>query len=85
LIKTGVKTSAGLKKHERERYSVWYNHFGKPLLARPKANILWVGDHWQTILAYIHELYDPPKSADSTLRNHIEGLANVLLTIDKTR
>lgn len=87
-IKTGVTTSASLKKHEKERYSVWYNHFwetNRAMVGTTKANILWVGDHWQTILAYIHETYDPPKSSGNTLRNHLEGLANVLLAIDKTR
>lgn len=87
-IKTGVTTSAGLKKHERERYSVWYNHFwetNREIVSPTKANILWVGDHWRTILAYIHETYDPPKSSGNTLRNHLEGLANVLLAIDKTK
>jgi len=57
-VKTGVTTSAGLKKHEKERYSVWYNHFwatNREIVGPTKANIMWVGDHWQTILAYIHE------------------------------
>src|SRR6185437_14887807 len=83
-IKTGLKTTAALRKHERERHSVWYNYFKArgELVGPVKSNMLWVGEHWPTILAYIREAYGPPNNG-STYRNHLEGLANILLAIDK--
>src|SRR5687767_14074431 len=86
-IKSGLKTTAGLKNHERERVSVWYNYYKSrnELVGTTKANILWVGEHWKTILGHINLVYAPPKSSGNTHRNHLEGLANVLLAIDKDK
>ena len=78
-IKTGLKTIAALKKHEAERYSVWYNHFKELGELGPveKGKISWVGQHYEAILKYINDTYTDPKYAGNTLRNHLEGLANV--------
>lgn len=86
-IKSGLKTTSALKKHEIERYNVWYEYYKArgELVGPVKANILWVGDHWKTILKYINDVYTPPKSKGNTHRNHLEGLANVLLAIDKDK
>lgn len=86
-IKTGLKTNQSLKKHEAERYSVWYNHFHllNQLVGENKSQIGWVGTHWKTILKYINDTYTPPSATPSTLRNHLEGLANVLLAINKNK
>lgn len=86
-IPTGIKTLSTLKKHEAERYSVWYNHFselGKYVPER-KSSIGWVGKHYKEIQKYIEDTYTPPEYTNSTLRNHLEGLANVLLAIDKDK
>ena len=84
-IKIELKTLGALKKHEAERYSVWYNHFkeqGK-YVDKDKSKISWVGKHWEDIQEYIEGTYSDPKYSQATLRNHLEGLANVLLAIDK--
>src|SRR6185437_8030358 len=84
-IPTGLKTLSALKKHEAERYSVWYNHF-KELgqVSENKQQIGWVALIWKTIHKYIEDTYgDQEKYAGNTYRNHLEGLANVLLAIDK--
>ena len=56
---------ATLKKHEFQRYDVWYEYYKlrKELVPAVKNDISWVGEHWKTILAYIHDTYTPPKSA----------------------
>ena len=86
-IKTGIKTVGTLKKHEQERWNVWYNYFyGLGQLVPPtKGSIRWVADHYITIEKYIRDTYVEPKYKPSTLRNHLEGLANILLPIDKTK
>ena len=86
-IKTGIKTVGTLKKHEQERWNVWYNHFyGLGQLVPPtKGSIQWVADHYITIEKYIRDTYVEPIYKPSTLRNHLEGLANILLAIDKTK
>jgi hypothetical protein len=87
-IKTGLKTSAALKPHELERLSVWYNYFKSrdELVPANKQQIGWVADHWQTIEKYIKDTYSSEKGySGNTLRNHLEGLANILLAIDKNR
>jgi len=84
-IQTNIKTLATLKKHERERYSVWYNHYKdlNQLVPANKQSIAWVGTHHEKILKYIRDTYG--QGAQSTLRNHLEGLANVLLAINKVK
>ena len=46
-IKSGLKTTAGLKKHEVERLNVWYHYYHplKQLVGANKSDILWVGEH----------------------------------------
>lgn len=83
-IPTGIKTSDQLKKVVRERYSVFYNHFFDPqrtFVGPNKSDIRWVGDHHEAILKWINETY----TNGNTLRNQIEGLANILLAIDKVK
>lgn len=87
-IPTGFTTSAQLKKHEQERYSVFYNNFwdeARTIVGATKSDITWVGRHWEAVLNWIREVYTPPKAKASTLRNQIEGLANILLAIDKVK
>jgi hypothetical protein len=50
-----------------------------------KSLINWVGEHWRTIFAFIKDTYSTDKYADITLRSHLEGLANVLLAINKDK
>lgn len=85
LIKTGIKRSRTLTQKDRERYSVWFNHFkdNNILPLKVKDNILWVGQHWQAIYKHIKDTYKPPQYEDVSRRHHLEGLANVLLAIDK--
>ena len=85
-IKSGMKSTSSLKDHEKERYSVWFNYYKenkKIAVPKNKSSILWVGQHWKTIEKYIKDTYKAPKYKPSTTRNHLEGLANVLLAIDK--
>jgi len=87
-IKTGLKTMTSLKKHEKERYSVWYNYFkdtGSLKLPKQKNDILWVDKHWKTIETYITSNYGQADQKHSTYRNHLEGLANILLAINKVK
>lgn len=89
-IKTGLKTMTSLKKHERERLSVWYNYYKehKDLgvrVPKNKSSIGWVADYHATIKEYIEATYQPPAYKPATTRNHLEGLANVLLAIDKNK
>lgn len=87
-ITTGLKTMRSLKKHEKERYSVWWNYFketGSLKLPKQKNDILWVDKHWKTIEAYITANYGQEDQKHSTYRNHLEGLANVLLAINKVK
>lgn len=86
-IPSHLKTLQSLRKHEAERYSVWYNHYKEKgeLVSKNKSNILWVGENWDKILKYIKDTYDNDKYSKNTLRNHLEGLANILLAIDKKK
>ena len=87
-IKTNLKTSQALKKHEKERYSVWFNYFketGSLKVPKNKSDILWVAKSHKDIENYITATYKPPKASASTYRNHLEGLANILLAINKTK
>lgn len=86
-IKTDIKSLTTLKKHEQERLNVWYNYFHarKELVPPTKHHIQWVADNYQTIEKYIRDTYVEPKYKPSTLRNHLEALANVLLAIDKNK
>lgn len=87
-IKTNMKSTSSLKKHENERYSVWFNYYKENkqiAVPKNKSSILWVAKHWKTIEKYIKDTYKLPKYKPATTRNHLEGLANVLLAIDKNK
>ena len=85
LIKSNIKRARTLKEKDSERYSVWYNHFKTILNLKEKDGILWVADHWQTILKHIQDTYKPPQFEHVSRRHHLEGLGNVLLAIDKNK
>ena len=83
-IPTGITSSDQLKKAVRERYSVFYNHFfdaQRTIVGATKSDITWVAKHREAILKWVNETY----TNGNTLRNQIEGLANILLAIDKVK
>ena len=86
-IKTGIKSITTLKKHEQQVYNVWYNFwYARDELVPPtKGPIQWIADHHEKLEKYIRDTYIEPKYKPSSLRNHIEGLGNILLGIDKLR
>ena len=86
-IKTGIKTITTLKKHEQQVYNVWFNHFhglGEMVPAH-KGPIQWIADNHAKVEKYIRDTYVEPKYKTSSMRNHLEGLANILLAIDKDK
>ena len=84
-IKTGIKTITTLKKHEQQVYNVWFNHFhGLGELVPPaKGPLQWVADNHARVEKYIRDTYVEPNYKTSSMRNQQEGLANVLLAVDK--
>lgn len=87
-IPTGKKCITSLPKHESDRYDTWYNYFLKvkpDILPDRKGPLQWIADHHEFIAKYITEFYVEPKFQPSTLRNHLEALANILLAIDKNK
>ncbi len=86
-IKTNIKTITTLKKHEQQVYNVWFNHFhGIGELVPPsKGPLQWVGDNAAKVEKYIRDTYVEPKYKTSSMRNHLEGLANILLAIDRDK
>lgn len=78
-IKTNVKLQSELSKNESQKYSVWYNELvSDGFVNKNKSNIRWIGRRWKEVYRFIIDRYDR-----SSLRSHIESLANVLLAIDK--
>ena len=78
-IKTGIRSQIELGKNESQKYSVWYNCLAASgITNKQKSNIGWVGRHWKDVYQFIVNNYD-----GSSLRSHIESLANTLLAIDK--
>lgn len=89
-IETNIKLSNKLKKHEKERYSVFYNAFNemdidKYQLPKNKTQMAWIGKYYKDIYDWIIETYDNDKFKTSTLRTQLEGLANILLALDKNK
>ena len=87
-IPTGKTTKSSLRKHEQDRYNVWYNHFRRLGHTAPadREDITWVADNALQLNHYIRETYSEAKGySPNTTRNYLEGLANVLLAIDKAR
>ena len=86
-IKSGLKTITSFKKHEQQVFNVWYNYFyaRDELVPPTKGPIKWIADNHVAIEKYIRDTYAEPKYKPSSLRNHIEGLANILLGIDKVK
>lgn len=83
-IKTGIKTITTLKKHEQQVYNVWFNYYGLGKLVPPnKGPIQWIADNHATIEKYIRDTYVEPKYKTSSMRNHLEALANILLAVNK--
>jgi len=78
-IKSNVKLQSELGKNESQKYSVWYNELlSDGITNKNKSNIRWIGRKWREIYKFIIDRYDR-----SSLRSHIESLANILLAIDK--
>ena len=80
-------TSAHQKEKVNERISVWFNVFKANKMidvGTSKSETSWIAKNYDKIHKWIlntygnQELYSP-----NTLRNHLEGLANALLHIDK--
>ena len=86
-IKTGIKTITTLKKHEQQVYNVWFNHFHAlgELVPPAKGPLQWIADNHAKVEKYIRGTYVEPKYKASSMRNHLEGLANVLLAVDKDK
>lgn len=84
-IPSNIKRSRTMKKKDRERYSVWYNHFKDTLTLKEKDNLAWVIPHHETILKYIKDTYKEPDFSPVSRRHHLEGLGNVLLSTDKIK
>lgn len=88
-IPTKLKTTVALKQKDRERYNVWYGYFKtnneKVKVGKTKSNLLWVGKHWKDIEDHIKSTYVEPNYALVSQRHHLEGLSNVLLSIDKDK
>ena len=80
-------TTAHQKDKVKERISVWYNVFKANNMIdvdKSKTETSWIAKNYDNIHKWIlttygnEEVYSP-----NTLRNHLEGLANTLLHIDK--
>ena len=88
-IKTGLKTTAGIKAYELAKYNSLFQQFRAlgmfGLTAADKGQLAWVGDHWHAIVEYVKATYVAPKFAPSTLCGYLEGIANILLSIDKIK
>ena len=86
-IKTDIKTITTLKKHEQQVYNVWFNHFHGlgEMVPTHKGPIQWIADNHAKVEKYIRDTYVEPKYKTSSMRNHLEGLANILLAIDKDK
>lgn len=87
-IQTGLKTTTTLPKSNVQQMNVWFNHFKETKefrMPRSKTNIAWVGTFHKKIHQYVLSTYKPPKYQYSTLRFHLEALANILLAIDKNK
>jgi len=79
MIETGIKKQNLLGKNESQKYSVWYNALASSgKTNKQKLNISWVGRQWKVIYEFITSHYN-----GSSMRSHIESLANTLLAIDK--
>jgi len=81
-------TVSSLKEHEQTKYNTWFNHFwtaNRAILPSSKGPLKWIADNHELIAKYIRDTYVPPKYKPSTLRNHLEALANILLAIDKVK
>jgi len=77
-----------LKEHEQTKYNTWFKHFktSNPDIMPPsKGPLKWISDNHELIARYIRETYVPPDYKPSTLRNHLEALANILLAIAKVK
>lgn len=86
-IKTGIKSITTLKKHEQQVYNVWFNFYfaRNELVPDKKGPLQWIADHHAKIEKHIRDTYVEPKYKPSSLRNHLEGLSNILLAIDKNK
>lgn len=88
-IKTGLKTTSGLKRYEIDKYNSLFNQFREQglfgLTAADKGKLSWVADNLSEIEKYVKATYIPPKYKPSTLRGYLEALANILLAIDKDK
>ena len=56
-IKTGLKTTAGIKAYELAKYNSLFQQFRAlsmfGLTAADKGQLAWVGDHWHAIVEYV--------------------------------
>lgn len=78
-IKTGLKTITSLKEHEQNTYSALYNKIGYTFENARKGQLDWVGRHYKELIKYVKDNYDK----GNTIRNKLEGIAHMLLAIDK--
>lgn len=80
-IITDVTISSDLISKDQERYNTLYNAFkNKGIIKSSRDNIKWIASKWKTIYKYILDVYQ-----SVTLRYYLEGLANILLAIDKDK
>lgn len=88
-IKTGYKTLAPLNQHEKDTYGVIWTYFKQSKeiqLPKEKNSILWVAENYEKVQEYLEKRYVPENDyKESSIRNRMEGLANLLLAIDKNK
>lgn len=87
-IKSGMRSTSSLPESNVQQMNVWFNYFkanGAIKVPRSKTDISWVGKNHDKIHKYLLDTYKPPKYKYSTLRFHLEALANILLAIDKNK
>ena len=80
-------TLAHQKEKVAERISVWYNVFKENKMipvGKTKNDTAWIAKNYDKIHKWITTTYGNEEMySKNTLRNHLEGLANTLLHIDK--
>jgi hypothetical protein len=80
-------TLAHQKEKVAERISVWYNVFKENEMipvGKTKNDTSWIAKNYDKIHKWITTTYGNEEMySKNTLRNHLEGLANTLLHIDK--
>jgi hypothetical protein len=88
-IKSGLKTTAGIKPYELAKYNSLFNQFKAlsmfGLTNADKGQLDWIAKNWNEIITYIKSTYIPPKFTPSTLRGYLEAIANLLLAYDKLK